>query len=171
MKAKRIVYCSLLASFTAVCSQISIPLNPVPINLALFAVMLCGGLLGKKDGTVSVMVYILVGAVGVPVFASLRGGFGVLAGPTGGYIVGYVLTSYITGCFFEKSNRFCVLIPGMILGVLLCYAFGTVWYMFVSGTKFLTALLPCLLLFPFDFVKIILAYFVVKFVRRTGVLG
>lgn len=147
MKVKKMVYC------------------------ALFAALLCGGILGKKYGTASVMVYILMGAAGVPVFSSLKGGLGVLAGPTGGYIVGYVFATFITGFFFEKSNKFYVLIPGMILGVLLCYAFGTAWYMFVSGAKFLTVLLSCVLPFlPLDFVKVILSCFVVKCVKRTGVL-
>lgn len=172
MKVRKMIYCAMFSALLAVCSQISIPLNPVPINLALLAVLLCGGLLGKKYASVSVIVYILLGAVGVPVFASLKGGLAVLAGPTGGYIAGYVIAAFVTGFFFEKSDKFYVLIPGMVLAVLMCYAFGTLWYIFVTKAKFVTALASCVLPFlPLDFVKIMLSFFAVKCIKRTGVLN
>ena len=103
MKNKNPLYpyllCALFAALTAVCSQIMIPLpfTPVPINLALLAVFTCGGVLGAKRGALAILVYILLGAVGVPVFVGLGAGLGILAGPTGGYIVGYIPAVIVFG--------------------------------------------------------------------------
>lgn len=90
---------ALFAALIAVCSWISVPLpfTPVPINLATFAVSVTGALLGYKKGTLSVLIYVLIGAVGVPVFAGFRGGLGHITGPTGGYIVGYITSAFICG--------------------------------------------------------------------------
>ena len=97
--------CGLFAAITAVCSFISIPLGftPVPVNLATLAVFLAGGLLGKKYGTIALAVYTLLGAVGIPVFAGFRGGLSVLAGPTGGYIIGYIAAAFLVGLIIEKG--------------------------------------------------------------------
>ena len=83
---------ALLAAVTAACSWISVPLpfTPVPINLATLAVFLAGGLLGAKYGSISIITYVLLGAIGVPVFNSFTGGIGIITGPTGGYIIGYI---------------------------------------------------------------------------------
>ena len=88
---------ALFAVFTTVCSQISIPLpfTPVPVNLALLSVFMSGYVLGSVKGVISQLVFILLGCVGVPVFANFHGGAGILVGPTGGYIVGYIVTSFI----------------------------------------------------------------------------
>ena len=96
--------CALFAALTAIFSQIMIPLpfTPVPINLALLAVWLCGIVLGAKRGAISILVYILLGAIGVPVFHGFMGGIGVLAGPTGGYIVGYLPAVVIFGFLYNR---------------------------------------------------------------------
>ena len=87
---KDMVLCALLAAMTGILSQIGIPIGEIPINLALFSVYLAGGLLGSYKGAVSMVVYVMMGAVGLPVFSNFRGGLSVLAGPTGGYILGYL---------------------------------------------------------------------------------
>ena len=99
--------CGLFAALTAVCTYISIPLGftPVPVNLATLAVFLAGGILGMKYGTVSLMVYVLLGAVGLPVFSNFSGGPGVLMGPTGGYIAGYIAAAFIVGFHMRQSLR------------------------------------------------------------------
>ena len=100
--------CGLFAALTAICSWISIPLGftPIPMNLATLAVFLAGGLLGPKYGPVSITVYALAGAVGIPVFAGFRGGFSVLAGPTGGYIIGYIAAAFVVGLLCSHAfNR------------------------------------------------------------------
>ena len=98
-----LVLCGVFAALMAVCSFITIPLGftPIPVNLATLGVFLTGGILGKKYGSISLIVYILLGAVGVPVFAGFKGGLGVLAGPTGGYIIGYLAAAFLTGLLVE----------------------------------------------------------------------
>ena len=150
---------AMFAALTAVCSQIQIPLPMVPINLALFAVFLAGALLGAKYGGLSMAVYVLLGAVGVPVFAGLTGGAGILFGQTGGYIFGYIVASVVVGLLVKAWGRsYLKLCIAMALGGLTCYAFGTVWFMAVTHMGLWTSLAYCV--FPFllgDVVKIALA--------------
>ena len=94
---KTMIYCALFAALTAVCSQLAIPIQPVPINLALLSVYIAGGLLGGGMGAASQAVFLLIGAVGVPVFAGFRGGVQALVGPTGGYLIGYAAAAFVTG--------------------------------------------------------------------------
>ncbi|PWM02202.1 MAG: biotin transporter BioY, partial [Clostridiales bacterium] len=94
---RSLMLCALFAALMGVCSQLSIPLPMVPINLALFAALLGGALLGPKLGAAAIGVYVLVGLLGVPVFASFGAGPGTLFGKTGGYIIGYVLAAFLTG--------------------------------------------------------------------------
>lgn len=102
-KTTYMALCGLFAALMAICSFISIPLGftPVPVNLATLGVFLAGGLLGKKYGTLSLTVYVVLGAVGVPVFAGFRGGLSVLVGPTGGYIFGYIAAAFLIGLLVE----------------------------------------------------------------------
>lgn len=125
---------ALIAMFTAilaVCSWISIP-AAVPFTLQTFGMFLAVGVLGGKRGTLTVLTYILMGMIGIPVFAGFSGGIGYLLGSTGGYIIGFLLSSLLMW-FMErlsgKKNR--VLILSMILGLLVCYLFGTIWFIAV----------------------------------------
>ena len=147
----------------AVCSWISIPLT-VPFTLQTFAVCLIAALFGAKRGLLTAGCYILLGMVGVPVFSGFKGGFGVLFGTTGGYIVGFLFTALVTGLTADRWGRKQrVLIPAMALGVLLCYAFGTAWFVILytktSGAIGIgTALAWCVLPYlPADAAKILLA--------------
>ena len=99
---KKIALCGLFAALTAVCAQISIPIGPVPINMAHLSVFMAAGILGSKYGALSQVVYLCLGAMGLPVFSGFMGGLGRLTGPTGGYIVGYVVTAFDVGFLFEK---------------------------------------------------------------------
>lgn len=127
-----LVYTAVFTALIAVCSQISIPTPTVPFTLQTFAVFMAGGLLGWKRGTLSVIIYILLGIVGIPVFAEFSGGLGVLLGMTGGYIIGFIFTTLIVGFMCEKLGRkLWVLALSMALGLAVCYAFGTVWFMVV----------------------------------------
>lgn len=169
---KELVFTALMAVIIAVCSWISIP-TTVPFTLQTFGVFMAVGLLGGKKGTVSVLVYILLGAVGVPVFAGFSGGIGVLFGTTGGYIVGFLLSGLvywaITAAFGEKLP---VMIIAMALGLIVCYAFGTVWFMIVYAKNteaigLMTALGWCV--FPFiipDCIKIALAIVLTKQLKK-----
>ncbi len=159
LTVKDMVSCALFAALTGIFSQIGIPIGDVPINLALFAVFLSGGVLGSYKGAVSVLVYIMMGAVGIPVFANFRGGLSVLAGPTGGYILGYLIAALVVGMVSTYwGDSFWKLVLGMVSGLALCYLFGTVWYVALTGTKILPALSVCVIPFlPGDGVKIVLA--------------
>ena len=156
---RQLVLAALFAALTAVCSQIQIPLPMIPINLALFAVHLCGALLGAKWGALSMAVYALLGAVGVPVFAGFGSGPAVLFGKTGGYIIGYILCAAIVGLLSRRLGfTFPKLCLSMVIGVAVCYVFGTAWFMVISGLNLATSLSYCVLPFlPGDAVKILLA--------------
>lgn len=163
MRTKKLVYCALFAAIIGITALISIPTQPVPLNMALFAVLISGGMLGKKYGTLSVVVYIMLGIVGLPVFAGFRGGLAVLAGPTGGYIAGYIIVAFLTGLVCEKTLKAKYTIPVMIVAVIICYALGTAWYCYVMKSGVMSALSLCVLPFiPADIVKIILASIVLK---------
>ena len=124
-----------IAAVIAVCSCIQIPLA-VPITLQTFAVCAAAGLLGLKNGLLTVIVYILLGLIGVPVFSNFGAGPGVLFGITGGYIVGFIFTALIVGGAVKQFGRkIGVYVFSMILGVAVCYAFGTAWFMVWSANS------------------------------------
>lgn len=140
MKTKSAVYditvTAVFAALIAVCSWITIPIGEVPFTMQTFAVCCAAGLLGAKRGVTATLIYIILGAVGVPVFSGFRGGIGVIMGTTGGYIIGFLLTALCTGIFSDKFNKkLPALISGMVLGTLLCYTLGTAWYMVVYTAK------------------------------------
>lgn len=167
-----LVLCGLFAALTAICSYINIPLGftPVPMNVATLAVFLAGGLLGKKYGTASIAVYVMMGAVGIPVFAGFQAGAGVLAGPTGGFLAGYIAAAFLTGFFMEifasRSNALCMI--GIFIGQLTCYLLGTLWFMFITGTEVKAALPACVIPFiPGDLIKITVSILLIKRLRKN----
>ena len=167
-KTRSIVQCALFAALLAACSQIVIPLPMISINLALFAVHLAGAVLGPKWGTASVLVFIALGACGVPVFLGFQGGLVYQFGKTGGYVLGYVFAAWITGfCSKHIGDSIPRLCIGMTLGTAVCYTFGTIWFMVLTGTGLWQSLIFCV--FPFlvgDAVKIGLAAVVTKALAR-----
>lgn len=129
-----------------------------------FGVFLAAGILGGKRGTAAVAVYIMMGIIGLPVFAGFRGGASVLAGPTGGYIAGFILSALIMWAFEAAGLRTGRgLILSMLTGLLTCYAFGTVWFMTVYAAQngelsIMSALSLCVLPYVIpDLIKIGLA--------------
>lgn len=130
-KTLDMVYIAVFAVLIAICSWISIP-TTVPFTLQTFAVFLAVGVLGGKRGSLSVLIYILLGAVGIPVFAGFSGGFGVLLGQTGGYIVGFLFSALLMWLMEALlGKKTWVLGLSMVLGLIVCYAIGTVWFMVV----------------------------------------
>ena len=162
MRAKttqRLTLSALLCALCAVLSQIQIPLPPVPLSLSLLGVHLCGVLLGSRWGAAAVGCYVALGAVGVPVYAGFAGGVSVLLGPTGGFLIGYIFCAWTSGTLIQRfgSSRLS-LILSMASGTLICYALGTAWFSFVSGTNLAGSLSACVLPFiPGDVLKILLA--------------
>ncbi len=178
MKIKDMALCALFAAVIAVFSQIAIPLGAIPFSMGIFAVMLCGVVLGSKRGVIAVLVYILIGAVGLPVFSGFRGGPQMLVGPTGGYITGYVLMALVIGLVSERvsGSRWktgSLTFLAILLGVAVCYLFGTVQFMIVGKKGFVTALTLCVV--PFigvDLVKSVIAAALGDTLRRSiGRLG
>ena len=124
-KITDMVYIGLSAAIIAVCSWISIPLT-VPITLQTMGVVLISGLFGAKRGTLSTLLYILIGAIGVPVFAGFSGGIGVLFGTTGGYILGFLFSGLLYWLITHfLGTKLPVMIAAMALGLIVCYAVGT----------------------------------------------
>lgn len=124
-------FCAIGAALIAVCAWISIPAD-VPFTLQTFAIFAVCGLLGGRRGTVSVLVYLLLGAVGAPVFAGFRGGFASLLGTTGGYLVGFVLLALIIAFAQARWGQGqWVFVLSAVVGLLVCYAFGTAWFLIV----------------------------------------
>lgn len=132
---RSLVYCALCAALIAVCSWLSIPAT-VPFTLQTFAVFAVLLLLGGKLGLQAVLVYILLGAVGVPVFSGFTGGIGILLGTTGGYIIGFIFMALMYW-LLEKwvGNSIWKQAVVMLLGLAVCYAFGTAWFMVVYARK------------------------------------
>ena len=125
------VVTALMAAVTCILAPLSVPIGPVPISLTNFAIYLSLYLLGWKRGTVSYLVYVLIGMVGVPVFSGFTGGMGRLLGPTGGYIVGFIPMALIAGAVIDRFRNRGIQLAGMIAGTAVCYAFGTVWFLVV----------------------------------------
>ncbi|MGN0470161.1 MAG: biotin transporter BioY [Acutalibacteraceae bacterium] len=164
------VYVAVFTAIISVLAQISIPLGViVPFTLQTLGMFLAGAMLGWKRGTLSVILYVLLGAVGLPVFAGFSGGVSVLFGPTGGYIIGFIFTALAVGFMTDKLGRkLWVLAVSMVVGLLLCYIFGTAWFIILyniqgNAMDLITALGYCV--FPFliaDGLKIIAAAILVN---------
>jgi len=158
--------------YIAVFSWISIPAQ-VPFTLQTFGVFIAVGVLGGKRGSLSVLVFILLGAIGIPVFANFSGGIGVLAGPTGGYIIGFLFSALLMWAMEKLPGKKSVMqIVSMIAGLIVCYAFGTVCFVIVYGRMngpigFTAALASCVVPFIIpDIIKIALAYVLSRKLRK-----
>ena len=165
-------YIGLFACVMAICAWISIP-GQIPFTLQTMGVFLAVGLLGGKRGTLAVLVYVLLGAVGLPVFSGFTGGIGRLMGATGGYILGFLASALIMWAV-EKllPSKLWALVLGMVLGLAACYAFGTVWFLVVytkaKGAISLMAVLGMCVI-PYiipDLLKIALALVLTKTLKR-----
>lgn len=150
---------ALMCALIAVCAQVIIPLPPVPISLSLLAVYIAGALLGPVWGATAAVSYALLGAAGMPVFAGFAGGVSVLLGPTGGFLLGYVLCAALSGAIvrrFGMTRR--TLWIAMLTGTVICYLCGLLWFCAVTGTALAAAFSVCVLPFlPGDTLKIALA--------------
>lgn len=166
-----ITYIAAATALIVVCSWITIP-SPVPFTLQTFGIFAVLSMIGGRRGTLAVLSYIIIGAAGLPVFSNFGGGITWLAGPTGGYIVGFLLIALIYALAEKLSDKTAVRAAALAVGLIVCYAFGTAWFMAVyartSGEIGLsTALGWCV--FPFvlpDAAKLALAVIIARVVRR-----
>lgn len=158
-KVRILVFIALLAALLAISAPLSFNIGLVPITLATFTIYLIGGLTKKCNGMFSVMIYIGLGLIGLPVFANFRGGISVLLGPTGGFIIGYIpmaLTISLLTSIDKKKIYLYYL--SMLLGTFICYTIGLLWFMMMMDLTIGEALAICVIPFiVFDLIKIALA--------------
>ncbi len=171
MKTLNLVYIAIGIALITVCSWITIPMT-VPFTLQTFAVFAVLLILGGERGTIATLVYILMGAIGIPVFSGFKGGIGALMGNTGGYIIGFIFIGLIyLGATKLIGEKVYVRIVALILGLMVCYGFGTAWFMYVymkntGSVGLMTVLSWCV--FPFvipDLLKMAIAVIISKRVR------
>ena len=159
LTVKHMVQCGICAALLAISAWLSIPMPQVSFTMQSFAVFFALGLLGGRRGCVSIFIYLLMGAVGLPVFSGFRGGLGVLLGVTGGYIWGFLAAGLIYWLFTAIfGDKFYVRLSAVAVGMLACYGCGTAWYLYLYGGNFWAVLAVCVVpyLIP-DGVKIALA--------------
>ncbi len=170
ISTRDLVLTGMFAAILCVMAQITIPIQPIPFSLSIFAVFLIGAILQPRYAFLAALVYLLLGAFGVPVFAGLKGGLTHLTGPTGGYLMAYPLMTLVTSLIhqFGKKYRIISLSIGMTISLFLCYLIGTLWFTHITGKTLYVALTLCVFPFvPFDIVKIILAVSVSLLIRKA----
>lgn len=150
---------AIMAAVLCVVSPFALPIGPVPISLATLAIYIMVFILGWKKATISVLVYLALGLVGVPVFSGFSGGVEKVFGPTGGYLIGYLFIAIIAGIFIEKfEGKIYMYVIGLVLGTLVCYAIGTVWLACQLALSFPAALAAGVIPFiPGDIAKIVIS--------------
>ncbi len=176
-KTKELTLIGLMAAVTCIAGPLSLPLpfSPVPISLTNLAVYFSVYILGMKQGTVSYLVYLLIGLVGVPVFSAFTGGPAKLFGPTGGYLIGFLFMALISGyCVDRWNGRIAASFIGMISGTVVCYFLGTTWLAFqmsLGSNQTFVTMFPAAFaagVLPFivgDLIKIILSLLIGSQVR------
>lgn len=166
-KTYNIILCGLMAAIMCILAPMSIPMT-VPVTLGTFVVFVMTYIMNYKYCLVSCIIYILLGMVGLPVYSGFTGGLGKIIGPTGGYILGYLCIALISGYINEKyPNKKGVQVLGMVLGLSICYAFGTLWFAYQQNISIEEAMVICV--FPFvigDVCKIICAVIVGNILRK-----
>ena len=155
-KVKNIVYCAMFACIIAILAQVKIDLpSLVPITLQTLGVYLISCYLKPKLAFISAVVYLFMGIIGLPVFTCFNGGIGVLLGPTGGYIFSFPIMALVTSLIINKNKTLFFKIFAMILGTIVCYFIGTLWFIFITDNSFILALSMCVIPFiPGDIFKI-----------------
>ena len=144
---------AFMAAVTCILAPLSIPIGPVPISLTNLAIYLS--------------LYLLIGLAGLPVFSGFSGGIGKLAGPTGGYIIGFIPMAIIAGIIIDHFRKRWIQLLGMILGTAVCYVFGTAWFCMQAGYTVSAALAVCVIPFiPGDLVKMVIALTIGPVIRQ-----
>ena len=163
----QLIFMALMAAVMCIAGPLAVPIGPVPITLTNLVIYIAVGVLGTAQGTISYCLYLLLGMVGLPVFSGYAGGLGKLAGPKGGFLVGFIAMALIGGIVMEVSHR--KLIPtliGWFIGTAVDYLLGTLWFMFVTKMNLSASLMMCVVPFiPGDLIKIVLAYCLSKKIK------
>lgn len=142
LKLKRLIIIALFAAIIGILAQLSVPLpfTQVPITGQTLAIGLVATILGSRDGTISTILYVIIGAVGIPVFAQFTAGLGVVFGPTGGFLIGFIPTVFFIGYYMEKLGFtiFNALVAN-IIGMFITLTFGTVWLKIIADLTWMAA--------------------------------
>lgn len=167
-KVKGMTNTALMAALLCVLGPIIIPMQPIPFSMQVFAVFLAVCILGAKNGTIAVVMYLLIGIIGVPVFAGFSGGAGCILAPAGGFLIGFVPMAIISGIFIDKfPNHIVIQFIGMFLGLVVLYIFGTAWLIILTKFPLEKALRAAV--YPFvalDSIKGIIAMLISRIVKK-----
>ena len=156
MKVHRIALTGILAAIICLVAPFSVPIGAIPDSLATFAIYIVCCTVNVKISVCSVIIYILLGAAGLPVFSSFQGGFHIIAGITGGYIIGYIPCAVSVGLLVNKfENKKWIYPVSMVAGTIICWLTGTLWYMIQTESSFISAVAICIAPFVIgDIIKI-----------------
>ena len=176
LSARQMTITGLATAVTCIIGPVAVPIpvSPVPLSLTMLALYLAAYVLGMKLGFISCLLYLLLGAVGLPVFSGFSGGLAKLSGPTGGYLIGFLFLSLICGFFIQRfPGKVWVHAAGMVCGAAVCYLFGTVWFLLLytstTGPIGVWAVLASCV-FPFlvpDGIKLALAFLLRRRLRKA----
>lgn len=168
-KTKDYTYIAIFAAIICISAWICIPATP-PFTMQVFAVSLCCGILGAKKATLSLLIYMLLGAVGLPVFSGFRSGAAVLFGATGGYVLGFLPFAALSGWLCRRAKNLFQLVLSLLAGLVACYISGTLWYsaFFLGDGGVLAAILYCVVPFLIpDLIKIFLAALCIRKLKKS----
>lgn len=160
-KSKSLTIPALFTALIVILSQISIPIQPIPFTFSLLAIFLTAALLPPKQAFLSVFTYVMLGIIGLPVFAGFRGGLNIILGFTGGFIMVYPLMALVIALMVKlgKNKNLSFTIIGMLIALVICYLMGCIWYMIVAKSSFSQAFSLCVAPFIlFDIIKICIAF-------------
>lgn len=169
LSIQQLAVIGVMAAVICILAPFSIPIGVVPISFTNLAVYIAIYVLGSRKGTISYLIYLLIGLVGVPVFSGFTSGPGKLFGPTGGYLIGFAFMALISGIFIDRfSNKMYLCFVGMVLGTAVCYLLGTIWLAYQAGLSFQSALAAGVVPFiPGDLIKIVIATIIGPQMRKA----
>ncbi|MBQ8003117.1 MAG: biotin transporter BioY [Clostridia bacterium] len=166
MKTKRLIICALFAAILCITAPFYIMIGPVPLTFVLFFLALAAFVQGSMGAASATIIYTLIGIVGLPVFSGFKGGIGSIASPTGGFILSYIPLVLLLGLCVKTQSKTKKII-WCALALLVCYTFGTAWYMLVMSEDVMSALVMCVAPFiPFDIVKLYAAHILAKEIQK-----
>ena len=159
---------AIMTALTCILAPFSLPIGPVPISLTNLVIYFSLYLLGWKLGTLSYVIYLLIGLVGVPVFSGFSAGPAKLFGPTGGYLIGFIPMAIIAGIVIDKyTEKWLLCLLAMIVGTIVCYALGTAWLAYEAEMTFQAALMAGVIPFIIgDIAKMIVAIIVAPMIKN-----
>jgi biotin transport system substrate-specific component len=169
LSIQQLAVIGVMAAVICILAPFSIPIGVVPISFTNLAIYIAMYVLGRKKGTISCLIYLLIGLVGVPVYSGFTGGPGKLFGPTGGYLIGFAFMALISGIFIDRFiTKMYLCFVGMLLGTAVCYLLGTIWLAYQAGLSFHAALAAGVIPFiPGDLIKMILAMLIGPQLRKA----